>query len=404
LKNAFIFFIISPFLGVIQAFKNYREKWAVNSVWFFVVFFGYTMYRPESMDSYRYVLKLEKLYYSSLSWESFLLNLYNEEGNVVDIYQPLMSYFISMFTANGNVLFAMYGLVFGYFYSRNIWMVLNFAKETKMNMNRWILIFVFVSIVGYWDLNGVRMWTAAHIFFYGAFKYLMEGKHKGMLIAALTILVHFSFILPVGLLALFYVIKLPWTFTYFFYLVSFFISNLNLDQIGARLERILPSFLTPKINSYLNEDYVEVISRVKVQTSWFVIYYSKSIDWVLVILLSVIYFTRKLTSKHEKSFNNLFGFTLVFLAISNILAAAPSGGRYLMVAKLFAIALLFLFYIQYNNKFFNTWLYLLRPFLVFFLVISLRLSLDNTTVMTIFTNPLIVAFVDFPKPLLEFFK
>ena len=196
------------------------------------------MFRPESMDANRYVLKLQSLYDAPLSWDSFLANFYSDDGSTVDIYQPLVTYIMALFTNNGNFLFAVFGIVMGYFYSRNIWLLLDTTKDKRITGTLWIVLFTFASIIGYWELNGVRMWTAAHIFFYGTFLFVIKGNKKGALIAALSVLVHFSFVLPVSILLFCYLVKLPWKLLYFIFIASFFVSELNISSIGDFLWNI----------------------------------------------------------------------------------------------------------------------------------------------------------------------
>ena len=395
--------MINPFLGIIQAFKYYRQDWAKNSVWLFVIFYGFTMFRPEEMDSNRYVLRLADLYDAPLSWDSFIANFYTDEGSTVDIYQPLVTYFLSLFTKNPNILFAVFGITFGYFYSRNIWLLLDLNKEKRPDRTAWILLFAFACVIGFWELNGVRMWTAAHMFFYGSFIFLVKGKKKGLLIAGLSVLVHYSFTLPVALLLAYSVVKLPWKILYIVFLASFFISELNVTSIGNFLSSISPDFLVPRINIYTNDDYVETVADAAAP-NWYVIYYLKCIGWVISILISYIYFTGLTSIKSKKSFSNWFGFTLLFLTVGNLMSTIPSGGRYRTIAWLFALALLFMFYTFFNNRNYSRYLTLLSPLLMFFIVVSIRISFDTTTVITLLGNPLIALLIDLPVPLINLIK
>jgi hypothetical protein len=59
------------------------------------------MFRPEAMDSSRYVSRLQVLYEAPLSWDIFVANFYSEEGIAVDLYQPLVTYLLSFFTNSG---------------------------------------------------------------------------------------------------------------------------------------------------------------------------------------------------------------------------------------------------------------------------------------------------------------
>jgi hypothetical protein len=404
LKNNFVFFIFSPFIGLIQAFKHYNEKWAKNSLWLFVIFYGYTMFRPDTMDSSRYVLKLQELYNTPLSWSAFSNSFYSDQGDTIDIYQPLVTYLLSLFTDNGNILFAVFGIVFGYYYSRNVWLLIDQIKDKKMNKTLWLLVIAFACVIGFWNLNGVRMWTAAHMFFYGAFQLIVNRKKKGLFIAIASMLVHFSFIIPIAILLFYITIKIPWRILYFFFIASFFISALNMDVIRARIESVAPSFLLPKVSSYTSDEYVEVVTDDLAMANWYIAYYSKFLSWFLVILITSIYFSKTKWDKYPKSFSSLFGFTLLFLTIGNITSLLPSGNRYLLVAQLFGITLLFMYYINYENKKFNMRLLLLTPLLVMYVLVSIRMSFDTITFLTILSNPIIATFVDLPIPLISLFK
>jgi hypothetical protein len=403
LKNSIILFLISPFIGVIQAFKHFRENWAKNSIWFFVSFYGFTMFRPEEMDSYRYVLKLKLLYDSPLTWEVFKSSFFTEEGGSIDIYEPVITYFLSLFTDNGNILFCVFGLVFGYFYSRNIWLLLESAKQARMNKMLWVIIFTFAFVIGFWELNGVRMWTAAHIFFYGAYHLIIKGNKKGFFIAAASMLVHFSFAMPVALLAFFVFVKLPWRILYFIFIASFFVSELNIGFVGSFMSRLAPEFLLPKISSYTSDEYVETVAAGPIG-NWYVRYYTKSLGWAIFIMVSTIYFSGLTLLKSNKKFSDFFSFTLLFLTFGNLMSQMPSGGRYLTIARLFAMALMFLFYILYDNKLYKKRMAFVSPLLVFYIIISVRVAFDTVTFGTLLTNPIIAAFLNEPIPLINFIK
>jgi hypothetical protein len=404
LKNSILLFIISPFLGVIQAVKHYKESWAKNSVLLFVIFFGFTMVKPEGMDSFRYGLKLKELHEASMNWHTFVSNFSSEDNDSFDFYQPLVTFFVSLFTDNNNILFAVFGVVFGYFYSRNIWFLLEYSEKKEMNRTLVSLVFSFAFIVGFWQLNGVRMWTAAHVFFYGVYLFFIKGEKKGFLITILSVLVHFSYVLPVVLFLVSVIFKLPRKMLFILFISSFFISELNISALSGTVQGLLPSFLLPKVNAYLSDEYSDVISGVTDNTSWFVVYMNKSIGWVIAILLTIIHFSVNETFKNNKPFLKLFSFTFLFLTIGNIMTLVPSGGRYLIIAQLFALAIIIIYYSDYFYDLYNKWLVYLTPVFMFFIIVSLRMLLDNISVMAVFANPIVVSFIDLPIPMINLIR
>ncbi len=339
-----------------------------------------------------------------MTWDIFVGNFYSNDSDTVDIYQPLVSFLLSRFTKNGSILFAVFGVVYGYFYSRNIWLVLNLAKKRKMDRLFWLLAICFICVLGFWNLNGVRMWTAAHVFFYGAFQYLASEKKKGVLIAASSILFHFSFVMPVAVLLLFVFVKIPWRILYFLFLASFSLSTLNIASVRAKIESVAPSFLLPRVERYANEDYADAVSDLNDTAVWYIKFYTSSLMWLIAILFTLIYFSKDTSRKSIHSFSNLFGFSLLILTMGNITSLLPSGGRFVLIAQLFGMALLIYHYAQFDDFLFKRWVKLLIPIMCFFILVSLRISFDTVSFMTIFSNPILASLIDLQIPLINIFK
>ncbi len=407
MKNLILFFIISPFLGFIQGLKNYRESWAKNTVWLFVIFYGFTMAKPEIADSSRYVTQLKTLHNSEASWNTFVNTLYEVDdrgsGNV-DIYQQIVTYVVSLITSNGDVLFAIFGAVFGFFYSRNIWFLLQSVRKDTLSWTSWMILISFMCAVGFWNLGGVRMWTAAHVFFYGAFLYLLEGKKKGLIFCLLSVFVHFSFVLPLGLFLFYILVKPSYKILFYIFLVSFFISSLKLTFINATIEAYAPDFIIPRVSNYASEDYAEVINDMNEKANWYIVYYNQALNWGLMLVFSIVFFKRKIATTLNESSIKFFGLSLFLLIVGNFLSGVTSGGRYLTIAQLFATASLLLITINYKDSWFRRKLILCAPFFIFFVIISVRVAIDTVTFDTIFFNPIIAVFANVRIPLIDFIK
>lgn len=398
MKNAIFYFILFPFLGLVNAIRNYRSSWAKPTMIAFVAFFGLSMVKSDTVDSTRYVQNLEIMYNSNKDFETIQAGFYSGEGGQADVYVTLVTFVFSLFTDNGNILFLFFGFVFGYFYANNIWLVLTQSKG-KLHWEQHLLLAAFSLVIGFWNINGVRMWTAAHIFFYGGFLYLFHDKKKGMFIAACSMLVHFSFILPVFLLVSYALVRINFRFLYIFYIASFFIAELNIDFIRTTLENNLPEFMLPKVKTYFNDDYLEGYEEVAVAVNWYVLYYKKILTYFTVIFISVIFFKTNPSAQTRK----LLGFSLLFLSVANILSLLPSGARFLNVAFLFSLATSFIIYSNIKDTFVSRSIRVLSPLLILFCIISVRLSLDYFNVTTL-TNPIVVFMTDINQPLIDFIK
>ena len=290
LISAWVFFFINPFCASIVALVNYRESFAKNIIWLFVAFYGFTMViSDEGMDANRYKDNFITLASSKTSAKDFIDLLYQEGSNYVDAAQPLITFFVSRLANDPRILFAVFGLVFGYFYSRNIWYLLDRAGP-QIKKSNLIFIFVFAIIIGFWQINGFRMYTAAHVFFFGAIQYLIDNKKGGIAIASLSVFFHYSFILPTTILLLFIAIPKKAAWFYWIFVVSFFISEVNIPILSDTLTNILPGVFHEKIAGYTSDVYIDAIANDLTTKNWRFVFYAISIKWVVTGFLSLIYF------------------------------------------------------------------------------------------------------------------
>jgi len=170
------------------------------------------------------------------------------------------------------------------------------------------------------------------------------------------------------------------------------------------LESYVPDFLVSRVSNYVEDEYVDVVSDISAGSNWYIAIYVKALSWFIFAATSVIYFSKFYANKLVPYTKQFFGFCLAFLALGNILSLMPSGARYLLIAQLFAMAMIFVTTAAlYSEKLFRS-IKLLSPVLVFYIIISLRVSFDTITLMTIFGNPLLASFVDFPFALIDLIK
>lgn len=398
MKNAILYFFFFPFLGFLNAIKNYRSSWAKPTLIGFVAFFGMSMIKSEQVDSSRYVTNLQNMYTKSQSFDSIQNSFYNDEDGQLDIYIPIVTYVFSLFTDNGKLFFLFLGLIYGYFYINNIWLVLK-QSVGRLSWIHCLFLLTFSFDIGFWEINGVRMWTAAHVFFYGGFLYLYHNNKKGLLIASIAILIHFSFALPVLLLLIYGLFRLNYRYLYFIYIASFFILELNIELIRVILENYLPDFIFPKVKTYLGEQYLEQLDENIIFANWYILYFQKFLSYFTIIFISVLFFLKDI----PKSTRKLFGFSLLFLAVANITSLLPSGGRFLNVAFLFSMAFSFILLVNTKNSIVKKSAYLLSPLLILFCIISIRTSFDFFNITTL-TNPFVVLFTDIDISLIELIK
>jgi len=408
-KSQFIFYLLWPFGALIYALKNYRNPSSKTVFWLFCIYFGYvfiyaTPYEKGTADSSRYAEDLIELHNDSPSFNEFTKTLYNKETRILDLYQPLSTYFISLLTDNPRILFMLFALVFGFFYTQNLWLVLN-AIDKKIGWILFLLLLAFILTNPIWQINGVRMWTAAQIFLYGILKFFLTKNKKGLIWCGISVLVHFSFLFPVGILITWFILpkKVPLIYFLFFIITAFFV-EIKLTLVKEWLS-FLPELFQHRVESYTAES--GAIKRLKnaQQVSWHVTWAGSFFRWFLYIWVTAIFFRGKEWMRNHPNTLRLFLFGLLLGGFANLSSQVPSGGRFMTLANGFFLAVLIL---VNGNKTINLKLnilyYLTIPFLIFIIVFKFRVGFNYIGILIIAGNPVTSPFLETQIPLIDFVK
>lgn len=400
----YILVLFFPLLGLAICLSRRKMKYAKH---FFVIFCGFLglihIFHPqgtvlgEGVDGGRYALELIYMHNNIDSLEQFLGSLYNESE--LDIYQPILTYIVSRFTDNPHWLFFCFALVFGYFYSRNIWYLFDKLPD-KFPKILWILIVYYILICPIWNINGVRMWTALHIFVYGAMPYIVNNRKDKLFWCFLSIFVHFSFFMPLTILLLYAIfdVKRNIKLVFAFYILSLFINTINLEVFRNVLESI--PFLESK-KSYISDSSIERMGEIVY--SWHVVLANEISYWVIQLFIFISYYISRKVNVKELTY--LLSFSLLIYGFSNIMALLPSGGRFLVLSKMFMlpVIILLLSKLLEVKKGYNGILYLSIP-LIFSVIFQMRVGLDYYSIMLLIGNYFTAPFIISDVPLINYIK
>lgn len=405
-----------PFLGLLLSLYYWRKPWAKNAFWLTCMFMGtIQIYCPEGTllgagaDAGRYVLELIDMHNNVHSFRD--VSQYFYDGKTIDVFCDTLQFLVSRFTDNGHVFFFFVALIFGFFYSRNIWYVLERLPE-KLPRGFWVLILFFLLVCPIWLVNGVRMWTAAHIFAYGAMPYLLEGKKKSLIWCFLSILVHHSFIFPIITIVLFFLLskrlqrkESVLTVLFVFYLLTLGIKTLDLESLNASLQVFLPGFYEDRIDGYVNEAQLENRIEAAARQSWHVGFFSDIEYWVTQLLVVLSFFNIRRNRKDCEWLVPLFAFALLIYGGANILSSVPSGARYITIAWLFMVPV-FIFTVSYVplGKMFKTLLPLCLFLIAIAMIFEIRKGFDYYGIMLLVGNFISMFFVESNIPLIDFVK
>lgn len=401
----YLSFIIWPFGTTLAAFNNYDKSFSKDILWLFCIFFGLTFVVAEEggADSARYATSLIQYAHSEMNLRELWQSFYSDSSGYVDILQPMVTYLVSRFTDNPTILFTIFGLIFGYFYSRNIWYILD-RIEGKIAPPIFVFILTLAVLNPIWNINGFRMWAAAQIFLYGALRYLLDGKGKGLIWTFASVFVHFSFMFPLAALVLFYFLKNRINFYLGFFILTSFIKELDLGFIRDSLS-FLPGFLQPRVSGYTNLDYAEFRMDRFQLNNWYIQYSVLGIKWAVYAMALSIYFFHNKYIKQRQDLLTLFCFSLVIYSFANLFSLVPSGGRMIVVANTFMFSFFVMFFSRYNkNRFLTILRFLTIPLLLLFCIVSLRTGMDFYGLVTIIGNPIFAVFSTDIIPLIESIK
>jgi hypothetical protein len=397
--------IIWPFAMMLISIRDWKRPWSKNVFWYFCIFFGFAFIfgREGEADSDYYAKLLIHYSYSNLNLTELWRTLYSESSGNLDIASPLIIFLVSRTTNNPSLLFAVFGFIFGYFYSRNIWFVLG---QVKGNFTIFVILIVltFALVNPIWNINGFRMWTAAQIFLFGTLPYLMESNIKKLFWSGASVLFHFSFMFPLIILILFIFLKNRLNLYMVFFILTSLIKEIDLQSVQSALS-FLPDIFQPRVSGYTNFEYANSVITREQLLNWYVGFSSDSLKWVTYIMVFFIYFFCNELLKSRHSLMTLFCYSLFLYGFANISSQVPSGARFITVASTFMVPCFAIF---------NSSLSKIRglifvkslsiPLLLLFLIVTIRIGMDFFGFLAIFGNPFLAAFYSDTVPFIAGIK
>ena len=289
--------VLFPFAGLVYSLYNWRKPWSKNVFWIVCIYLGLIMIlitggslENTGRDTARYVMWFQQISQSQASLLDIIGN-YGQNERSLDLYQPISAWVVSRFTHNSHILFAVYAFVFGFFYSRNVWYILD-KHPDSYSMISIIAIALLFLVCPIWYLYGVRMWTAAQVFTFGLLPFLMEKDRSKLIWVMLTPLFHFSF-LYITVLSILFVVLFSKTknidryirVSAIIFIVTLFMDSLNLSSVESFLTNISPSEFAHRIEGYTNEDYAAAVQQSEDQRNWYVNASNMIMSWGLAIIM-----------------------------------------------------------------------------------------------------------------------
>lgn len=389
----YLVFLVSPILALVNVLANWRTADCRNIVWLFAGFYGLAFYiAPDSStDCVRYRDWFIQMHESDLNFETLKGSFYQEGENHYDLYQPLLTFFLSRFTDDSRVLFGAVGFVFGFFYSRVIFFFVDKLAPTA----GWLELFLIVSLAFVLDMgaaiNGFRMWTALFVFLLGALYYWDRRQPLFLLLAAASILFHFAYAIPVAILLATTALRPFISVIYFFFLASFIMTTVDVGLIRNFVESLGLGFES-RVGGYLNEfdPSLNETPRIIIINKWMMHAFA-------VCSVTSLYLT---TQRMKVSHLLLQGLTFAMLMYGavNILSEVGSIGRFYSLCKILIIGLLLLMIIQHHYlPNIRQSVSAIASLLILNTALGIRFTLGFASINLLVGNPLTIWFFDFAE-------
>jgi hypothetical protein len=409
LKYSGIFALIFPFWSMIASVRFFNSNYSKNLFWYGCAFMGFLhIFNPvggSGSDGIRYAAALVTMYYNPLDL-STIMGYFYVEGGKLDIYQVIVTFFTSLFTKDPHYLFLLFAIVFGYFYSRNIWLILNKCTNENLKWWVWLIIIAYIFINPVWNINGVRMYTAMHVFFYGVLSYYLSDNKKKIFWVFLSPFFHFSFFIPAIFFAVYlFLPKSNLTIYFILFFCSSVFNEIQIESIRNYIESYVPAIFNRKLNSYMNENYAIAAKEGKESFALYILI-SKKLVKVFVYSIIVLFWinSKKLfENKTHKSFLTMY---LFMGSIFQFLSSIPSFHRFDMLQMLFFYALLLLVLLNKNisENILNKYIKYLIILLFLPILFDIRKGFDFYGVSLLCGNFISAFFIDDRLPLIDIIK
>ena len=406
-KRILLYSTLSPFLGLVLALWHPRQPVAKNLVWMFTAFYGAVFYiaANSTADSAYYAEQLWLMHNTEFGFGDLAGRFFADHRSYQDLYQPILTFLASRITDQTWLLFGAFGFVLGYFYSRNVWFLIDrIPRQPGLTIGFLILAFALVMGIGL-SLNGVRMWTALHVFIFGVLYFAETTRPKYLLIALLSPLIHFSFYIPCALLLAFLFVKRFGTPVYAFFVASFFVSALDLELIRGAAEYLPFTTGDRAIQSYIERaDPDGLLTSPERPQAWFLTVNSVAASVFMFLAATWLYLRG--VHKRQGVIGFIFVFGMLIYGLVNLVAYVPSAGRFFRIGDMLilAAAILFLADRTRAKKLDYQLAAAALPLLGIHFALGVRLLLEYASVWVVFGNFFVAPFVDPAPGLYEIIK
>lgn len=317
------------------------------------------------MDAASRAKALKEAYYQPLS--NFSQGLFETKTDFLD---PLIIFVVSRFSDWHGALFAVYGLIFGYFSIKYISNLISYSNIKSFNTNIILFLWMLVWVNSVFEIGGFRMWSGAWIFSYAALQYLFKKEFKYIGFSSIALMMHFSYFPLVLLLCLYHFLGNRIYFYSLMAIATFFVSELDPGVLKSYAS-LVNAAVEKKVEDYTNESYIESVNENRQNLAWFMKFSRVGVLYFVVGLLFWVVKNR-IKFKYDEFLLSTLSFSLLLLSFSNLSSLFPAGGRFRVHFYIFAFSSFIFYFSKYRYHRFFKWNYIGLPALLISNLIVLR--------------------------------
>lgn len=333
-KKTGLLFLVSPVLGLVEAFRDLKSKQARTVLFWFCLCFGIcftvgTNRTEGSTDGISERIDFEKSKnLTTTKYLSYLKDYFEFDEGDQDIYIVTVSYLVGQFTDNYHYFFLVLAIVFAFFQLKCLRYL---VREDNFTNSAICIILVCLFLWNnVYNINGARFWTASWIGVFCAFKTFLENKPYYILISICTLLVHVSFVVFPFVLLFAYLVKRAEKPLLLLFCVSWAFSMIAEDFHITPFQNIdLPFLVERKVKAYTEGSYTGAMAQGS-GFYWVQLLFRSISRHYIDLLVLIIALNRKVLI--DKRVNSMVSMMLVLATIANFGMVIPTfGSRFFAV-------------------------------------------------------------------------
>jgi hypothetical protein len=388
--------LILPVIAFYNAVRNFHYKPWRKYIVMFGVLYGLTFIPIKYSDGSRYAERFEQMSTYTISQYIHDITHFRTAGSIYpDIYAFSLFFWVGLFTRNPQIFHLVTALIYFSVYISLLGSVYDFVKSKNPKPIIWFflgLVFILSFSAG---INGVRWPLALVVFLYGTFKLIIFEKKKYLLIAGLSVFIHFAMIYGV-LFLVFYQLtfkKFQMKYIYLFIIISLAVSPFlsdffvgNLGVFGDSIESQASGYIT-------NEEYKDMRElHTRVKWDWYVRLNANSTYYFGLFSIILISLKRQnLTFDWTSKKMEYIAFLTLGSSIMSGSLVDSISNRYLLIFN--GVVMIYLFYlssINPNRLVFKRLSYILMPLMILRGLVLLRGDLSTVSPVLLAGNPIVM--------------